>query len=71
MKKRYLGFLAGAIAGSIFLGGCANETKTTTDSEKETNNYGLVEDGKLTFVVDDTVVPCVYRGENGDLLVYH
>ena len=67
MKKRYLGFLAGAIAGSIFLGGCANETKTTTDSEKETNNYGLVEDGKLTFVVDDTVVPCVYRGENGDL----
>ncbi len=73
MKKKYVGFVVGAMAGAMLLGGCANEkatektTETVTDSETESNDYGLVEDGKLTFVVDDTVVPCVYRDENGNL----
>lgn len=28
---------------------------------------GLVSDGKLTFVVDDSVVPCVYRNDKDEL----
>lgn len=65
MKKKYFGFIAGIIVSSIFFSGCTNEK--VANNEAVTNNYGLVEDGKLTFVVDDTVVPCVYRDENGNL----
>ena len=73
MKKKYVGFIVGAMVGAMLLGGCANEevtektTETVADSETASDDYGLVEDGKLTFVVDDTVVPCVYRDENGNL----
>jgi len=61
MKKQGIIFLVCLLLlGAV---GCGTGTTPETNSSIE----GLVEGGKLIFVVDDSVVPCVYRNAEGEL----
>jgi polar amino acid transport system substrate-binding protein len=74
MKKSIGKIVATVCLASMVMGigGCSSSSNTETSSTTTTtladnSVVGLVEDGKLTFVVDDSVVPCVYRDENNEL----
>ncbi len=68
MKKLQKKFVSGicAVLAAVGMMGCQAEPES---SEKAENSIeGLVTSGTLTFVVDDSVVPCVYRDENDELI---
>lgn len=75
LKKMVAGVSMAAIALSLMAcGGSSDNTAVTTDekvtegSSSTTSIEGLVTDGKLTFVVDDSVVPCAYRDDDNQLI---
>lgn len=65
-KQKRLGLAMLIVLASVLLIACGTKEKKET-SEGTVSIEGLVEEGKLIFVTDDTQLPMAFRNENNEL----